>query len=260
MVGESRSELLQWLNATLDLDYTKVEQCGSGAAYCQLLDSIYGDIPMSRVNFTTKLEYEYLNNMKVLQSGFSKHKITKNIDVNRLAKCRLQDNLELLQWFKKYWMENKDLNQPYDAIGRRMKKKGRSVSAGTGGTSYDAGSTASSGVKPTPVKKPISVSVGGKPRLSNDPCKKCSDYEAQILDLTSSLQAVTQSNDEVSAERQFYFTKLREIELLVTNALPRLELGETIDVTEVLKEIQSILYQPEEGFSVDEEMEQSDEF
>lgn len=252
MVGESRSELLQWLNATLDLDYTKVEQCGSGAAYCQLLDSIYGDIPMSRVNFTTKIEYEYLNNMKILQSGFSKHKITKNIDVDRLAKCRLQDNLELLQWFKKYWMENKDLNQPYDAIGRRSKKKGiRSVSAGSTTTT----------VKP-PVKKPVSVSVGGKPsRLGNspDPCKKCQEYESQILELTSSLQVVTQSNDEVGAERQFYFTKLREIELLVTNALPRLEGGEAIDVTAVLKEIQAILYQPEEGFSVEDEM-QSDEF
>lgn len=31
-MGESRSELLAWLNELLALNYTKVEQCGSGEA------------------------------------------------------------------------------------------------------------------------------------------------------------------------------------------------------------------------------------
>lgn len=38
----SRTDLLAWLNDLLQLNYTKVEQCGSGAAYCQILDSVYG--------------------------------------------------------------------------------------------------------------------------------------------------------------------------------------------------------------------------
>lgn len=38
----SRTELLAWLNELLALNYTKVEQCGTGGAYCQILDSIYG--------------------------------------------------------------------------------------------------------------------------------------------------------------------------------------------------------------------------
>lgn len=41
-MGESRSELIGWLNDLLQLNYTKVEQCGTGAAYVQILDSIYG--------------------------------------------------------------------------------------------------------------------------------------------------------------------------------------------------------------------------
>jgi hypothetical protein len=45
IMGESRSELLGWLNDLLQLNYTKVEQCGTGAAYCQVLDSIYGPLP-----------------------------------------------------------------------------------------------------------------------------------------------------------------------------------------------------------------------
>lgn len=42
MAAVSRSDLLAWLNDLLQLNYTKIEQCGSGGAYCQILDSIYG--------------------------------------------------------------------------------------------------------------------------------------------------------------------------------------------------------------------------
>ena len=41
-MGESRTELLGWLNDLLALNYVKVEQCGTGGAYCQIIDSIYG--------------------------------------------------------------------------------------------------------------------------------------------------------------------------------------------------------------------------
>lgn len=41
-MGESRTELIGWINDLLQLNYTKVEQCGTGGAYCQILDSIYG--------------------------------------------------------------------------------------------------------------------------------------------------------------------------------------------------------------------------
>lgn len=41
-MGESRTELIAWLNDLLQLNYTKVEQCGTGAAYAQIMDSIYG--------------------------------------------------------------------------------------------------------------------------------------------------------------------------------------------------------------------------
>lgn len=44
-MGESRSELLAWANELLQINYTKIEQCGTGAAYCQILDSIYRTFP-----------------------------------------------------------------------------------------------------------------------------------------------------------------------------------------------------------------------
>ena len=36
-----KNELLSWLNELLQLNYTKVEQCANGAAYCQIMDAIY---------------------------------------------------------------------------------------------------------------------------------------------------------------------------------------------------------------------------
>jgi hypothetical protein len=38
------------------------------AALCQVFDSIYMDVPMSRVKFNVNSEYAYVQNFKVLQS------------------------------------------------------------------------------------------------------------------------------------------------------------------------------------------------
>lgn len=39
---KSRNELISWMNDLLQLNLTKVEQAGTGAALCQIMDSIYG--------------------------------------------------------------------------------------------------------------------------------------------------------------------------------------------------------------------------
>lgn len=41
------------------------------AALCQVFDSIFLDVPMSKVKFNVNTEYAYIQNFKVLQSGFS---------------------------------------------------------------------------------------------------------------------------------------------------------------------------------------------
>ncbi|KAJ3407983.1 hypothetical protein HDV05_005215 [Chytridiales sp. JEL 0842] len=117
-MSESKTELLSWLNDLLQLHYVKVEQCGSGAAYCQIIDSIYGDVPISKIKFASKHEYDYMTNFKILQSIFNAHGVEKNIPIEKLIKCRYNDNLEFLQWIKKYW----DAFYPgggYDAAARR---------------------------------------------------------------------------------------------------------------------------------------------
>lgn len=42
--------------------------CPYSAALCQVFDSIFLDVPMSRVKFNVNSEYAYIQNFKVLQS------------------------------------------------------------------------------------------------------------------------------------------------------------------------------------------------
>lgn len=98
----SRGQLIAWVNNTIKIGITKIEQLGTGVAYCQLLDILFpGKVPLSKVNVKAKLDYEYVNNFKVLQQSFTKLNIMKHIEIQKLVKCKYQDNLEFLQWFKK---------------------------------------------------------------------------------------------------------------------------------------------------------------
>ncbi|XP_046563974.1 microtubule-associated protein RP/EB family member 3-like [Haliotis rubra] len=67
----SRNDILDWVNNSLKVNYTKVEQLGTGAAYCQLMHMMWSHcIPLRKVKFNSKLEHEYINNFKQLQNSF----------------------------------------------------------------------------------------------------------------------------------------------------------------------------------------------
>eukprot|EP00002_Diphylleia_rotans_P030891 TRINITY_DN6395_c0_g2_i1.p1 TRINITY_DN6395_c0_g2~~TRINITY_DN6395_c0_g2_i1.p1 ORF type:complete len:203 (+),score=50.12 TRINITY_DN6395_c0_g2_i1:74-682(+) len=126
----SRTELIAWLNTTLKLNYSKVEQVCTGAAYCQLMDYLHpGAVPLSKVNFNAKLEYEYIKNFKVLQLVFNKLGLEKHIEVDKLVKGKYQDNLEFLQWFKAYFDRTNTNPAEYDAVARRSAAPGSDTAA-----------------------------------------------------------------------------------------------------------------------------------
>ena len=116
----SKNEILKWLNNTLKLNVSKIEQAGTGAIYCQLLDVLHpGKVKLSKINWKATSELEFLQNLKILQQTMLDLKIGKDIDISRLAKARYQDNFEILQWFKGYFdNKNPDLTH-YDAEKRR---------------------------------------------------------------------------------------------------------------------------------------------
>lgn len=77
-----RSDIVRWINHTLQLEMTEVEQLGTGAIYCQLFDSLYpGRVPMGKINWRAKQEYEFIQNFKLLQSVLDRVGIDKKIEV-----------------------------------------------------------------------------------------------------------------------------------------------------------------------------------
>ena len=115
-----KTEIIKWINETLKMNITRVEQACTGAIYCQLIDCIFPNkVKMNKVNWKAKLETEFLNNLKIMQQALISCKIQKEIDIQRLAKGRYQDNFEILQWFKGIFDNiNPDLSN-YDPIKRR---------------------------------------------------------------------------------------------------------------------------------------------
>lgn len=145
----------------------------------------------------------------------------------------MQDNLEFLQWTKRFWDQYYPGGE-YDAVGRR---KGAAVAASTGPAprAAAAGPRRGGGTTPTTGAR-LGAKVGGGPAAA-------------------ALQAENNTLKEtvvgLERERDFYFSKLRDIELLIQQACeedPELEKQED----GLIKQIQTILYSTEEGFEIPE--------
>lgn len=268
-VGELRSELLAWLNSTLQLDYKKLEECGTGAAFCQLFDCIMGQVPMSRVKFGSLSEYESLNNWKILQAQFTRHGITKVIQVERLIKCRLQDNLELLQWFKRFWVDNCS-NENYDPILRRRNNlRSISVPVNTPSTPIATQSTRLAlscntrrplaGLKTNNCPSSSLASPAPTVKASRGSNSNYQEYEDRIVELEQMSNTLLEENSEcklavetLSSERNLYFNRLLDIEMFVDSTKHQIQtmttLPDHIPLLEALNVISSIIGAKCEGF------------
>lgn len=222
-----RGELIQWVNELLEVSITKVEQCATGAVYTQILDAIYpGTFPLSKVNWGAKHEYEFVNNFKILQKAFDSNGITRHIEVQKLVKAKYQDNLEFLQWLKRYF----DLNyngEPYDAVGRR---KGHDLFLiGSGNKPVASGASKAGDVKKPAAKSKIEPSA---PKKFVKPTAAAGSTAAagagasaggagsaaqkqKIQELEEQVSELKLTSDTLEKERDFYFGKLRDIEILL---------------------------------------------
>eukprot|EP01062_Namystynia_karyoxenos_P058696 TRINITY_DN5019_c0_g1_i1.p1 TRINITY_DN5019_c0_g1~~TRINITY_DN5019_c0_g1_i1.p1 ORF type:complete len:343 (+),score=129.36 TRINITY_DN5019_c0_g1_i1:92-1030(+) len=286
----SRSELLQWLNDLLGLQYSKVEQCCSGIAHVQILDALFpGTVPLHKVNFSAKLEHEYIGNLKVLQNAFIANGIKKVIEIERLVKGKYQDNLEFLQWMKRF----ADARMPgglqhYDAVQAREQaigmqrrllgkrpERGKVPSArqrkemqGVGADAQAAAAVerraatppaATTGVvhaaqppypqrainPPSPARASDSLSRGAPPL---EPASGGGgggggggqDASAQELrQLREDLELLRQVNETLEQERDFYYNKLRDVEILCVESV-------TGEVS--CEAVKQILYATNDGF------------
>ncbi|CAF98467.1 unnamed protein product, partial [Tetraodon nigroviridis] len=247
----SRHDITAWVNDILCLNYTKVEQLSSGAAYCQFMDLLFpGCISLKKVKFQAKLEHEYFHNFKLLQASFKRMNVDKIIPVEKLVKGRFQDNLDFIQWFKKFFDANYD-GKEYDPVAARQgqdaipppdpgeqifnlpKKPHHAASSPTAGKPSSAsgppaeplpwshthlrppaGASRSAATTPkssTPTSRPSSAK---KIPISSTPAKGEKELEAQVTQLTDQVNTLKSALEGVEKERDYYFSKLREVELL----------------------------------------------
>ncbi|EEB06973.1 EB1 family Mal3 [Schizosaccharomyces japonicus yFS275] len=249
---ESRQELLAWINDVTKLNLRRIEDCGKGYAMIQIFDSIFRDAPLKKVNFNCYSEYQYINNWKVLQQVFLRKGIEKLVDAERLSRCKMQDNLEFVQWAKKFW----DQYYPggtYDAIARRGGREPPAISGNpVSAVGHTAAATStrrrvvSSGSgSSTPTMASASVVAHHAPSVPSAASLRAKQAQQQIANLESQLLEANETMLGLERERDFYFNKLREIEILMqtTSQSP-----DTAKIDVFLEQVQRILYSTEEGF------------
>ena len=204
--------------------------------------------------FNAKNEYEYIQNFKVLQQAFINHNIDKTIPVDRLVKCRMQDNIEFLQWVKKYWDQYYPGGEPYDAIARRG-GAAMAAPASRAPMRAPAANRAVPAVRAAPRGgvAPRADAVRSRTPSSNAPGGMAGGAsQRELQDLRGQVAQSDETIRGLEKERDFYFNKLRDIEILVQQFAAEIEekariTGQPIaEESEVLvKEIQAILYSTE---------------
>uniref|UniRef100_A0A3Q3FWA0 Microtubule-associated protein RP/EB family member 3 n=1 Tax=Labrus bergylta TaxID=56723 RepID=A0A3Q3FWA0_9LABR len=231
----SRHDMLAWVNDSLHLNFTKIEQLGSGSAYCQFMDMLFpGCILMKKVKFNAKLEHEYIQNFKVLQASFKRMNVDKIIPVERLVKGKFQDNFEFLQWFKKFFDANYD-GKEYDPLMMRQGQEGRPMR-----TSPTAPKTV-----PPPQRQ-----INTAPTRRSAPMSR-NGGDAELVELNQQLLDLKLTVEGLEKERDFYFGKLRDIELICQEHNDENHAS--------LAKIMDTLYATEEGFAPpdDEEIDEA---
>ncbi|XP_072161509.1 microtubule-associated protein RP/EB family member 1 isoform X2 [Bemisia tabaci] len=244
----SRHDMLAWVNDTLSASFGKIEELCTGAAYCQFMDMLFpGSVILKRVKFRTNLEHEYIQNFKILQAAFKKVGVDKVIPVDKLIKGRFQDNFEFLQWFKKFFDANYD-GRLYDGFEARGE-----IPLGSGGylgaeqSGFLAPKPSKLSVRnsrqvlrqPVPRAQPRSVNPAARPGVGRGDSGKIEELNNQMMELKITV-------DGLEKERDFYFGKLRDIEVLCQE-----QEGES----PVLQKILDILYATEDGFAPPEQVE-----
>ncbi|KAJ8033939.1 Microtubule-associated protein RP/EB family member 3 [Holothuria leucospilota] len=240
----SRHEMLEWINSSLCLNLSKIEQLCSGAVYCQFMDMLFESaVPIKRVKFQAKLEHEYIHNFKILQNAFKKVGVDKIIPVEKLIRGRFQDNFEFVQWFKKFFDANYS-GQSYDAEAVRS-------GAGVSSPVESREPIAKPAKKQPKVVTTTRTAAKVKPPAKASGAAVSSQVKNQIAELSSELTTAKLTIDGLEKERDFYFGKLRQIEVICQE--------NDNESLEPIAKILEVLYATEDGFAVPEDDDDDEE-
>ena len=192
-------------------------------------------------------------NYKLLQAAFNKQRVQRHVDVDKLIRAKYQDNLEFCQWLKAFYDQSGQVRENYDPVAVRAKGKGgkryndKTANAKAPAVRKSATPrvtpasrspakarvTAASTAKPVVnTRRPVVTSKsavttkpavrGGKaPLKETNKNTNAGNAEADAMlikknaELSSKVTELEKTVEEVEKERDFYFGKLRNIELML---------------------------------------------
>lgn len=165
----------------------------------------------------------------------------------QLTKCKMQDNLEFLQWTKRHW-DQYFPGDEYDAIARRKGAPGGGGAAPLPPKPVSTSARTSTSNRRTTNSTTPTVTAASRARPGMSGVANAGASAALKTENT----ALRKTVGDLEKERDFYFSKLREIELLMQQVFeeqPELESEENLEGT-LHRSIRTILYSTEEGFEI----------
>lgn len=173
--------------------------------------------------------------------------------MDKLIKLKFQDNLEFLQWMKKYWdVHYEGGNTAITNSVAPVAPKASTVTAATATTKNNNNLSRTPSVTRRPsaaivpnTQIPNTHQVNPQPPVAPT---QIAPNALQLAALTKTITELKLSVDEMEKERDFYFNKLRDIEILTQ------KISEPVITSSIFfKQITEILYTTEEGFEIPQE-------
>jgi len=229
---------------------------------------------MKKLNWMARAEHEFVPNYKVLQAAFDRNGIDKHIEVEKLARGKYQDNLEMLQWMKCFWERQGGSILDYDPVlareGRTLPQWAKSFDASAGPPSSakplaerravnkENTRPSTAGRESAAKKAPITPAAPKTPRTSAAPPavdrtleREVSDLKNQVAGQKDEINELRGTLDGLERERDYYFSKLRDVEILCSTL--QASMDPELTPSKLIEDIQGILYAEQEQEEEDEE-------
>jgi RP/EB family microtubule-associated protein len=170
------------------------------------------------------------------------------IPVERLIKLKFQENLEFLQWVKKYWDANYP-GGPYDAVGRRGGKalgNPEATRLRPAAQRHAPAVASMSMTAPPPVPRQQTFAPQAQRPATRAALRGSSSSSSEKM--AKELAELRLAIEEVEGERDFYFAKLREIEVLAQRVTE--DSSQDPAAQSFAKSVMDIMYRTEEGYEM----------
>uniref|UniRef100_A0A672KN23 Microtubule-associated protein, RP/EB family, member 3a n=1 Tax=Sinocyclocheilus grahami TaxID=75366 RepID=A0A672KN23_SINGR len=200
----------------------------SWATYCQFMDMLFpGCILLKKVKFQAKLETEFIHNFKVLQAAF------KRMNIDKVSwPFGVFASMYISQFYFKLIF-----NFNFFFLLLLLTRQGQDVASPPNPGPQRTSPTVP---KNMPIPQRVTTTIRKNPTHARN-----GGSDAEIMELNQQLMELKLTVDGLEKERDFYFSKLRDIELICQE-------HET-ENHPIISRIIDILYATEAGFAPPED-------